>query len=296
MKPGGLGKGLGALMGEYAPETEETNEVSIHLLDPNREQARKQFEPEALNELAASIKTHGILQPILVRPSGERYAIIAGERRWRAAQMAGLNTVPVIVRDIDDQSLLEISLIENLQRTDLNPVEEAAGIRFLMTQHDLTQEEVSERLGKSRPAIANSLRLLALPTQVLEMLQNGKISAGHARAILSVKDETAQIEMAENIEKVQMSVRDAERLAKRLNEDDLPKVVSTSKIPKDVDMFEVQRLEEELRMRLGTRVKINGGMETGRIVIEFYSEDELSRLYMHLMGEEYMQSTAMPHY
>lgn len=296
MKATGLGKGLDALMGEYAPTQEETNEVSIHLLDPNREQARKKFDPEKLQELADSIRNHGIIQPILVKANGQRYSIVAGERRWRAAQLAGLSTVPIIVREYDDQAILEVSLIENLQRTDLNPVEEAMGMRFLMSQHDLTQEEVSERLGKSRPTIANSLRLLSLPEKIIEMLQNAVITPGHARAIMAVKNEADQMEMADTIERTQMSVRDAEKLAKRINDGEKPKVVSSDKIPTADDIWEVHRLEEELRLRLGTRVKISGTMKNGKIQIEFYSEDELSRLYNHLMNDEPIMTATSPHY
>ena len=211
----GLGRGLDALLGDYTqPTPEGVQELDIHLIDTNAGQPRKDFDQEKLQELADSIRQHGVVQPILLRQNGERYVIVAGERRFRAARLAGLEKVPAIVKDLDEAQVMEVALIENLQREDLNPIEEAAAIRFLMQQHDLTQEEVSKRLSKSRPAIANSLRLLTLPEPVQAYLRNGKLQAGHARALAGLQDPEAQAVLADKIVGEGLSVRAAESLAR----------------------------------------------------------------------------------
>ncbi len=223
-KMSGLGKGLGALMLENATDEMLTeNELPINEIIPNRDQPRKTFDEDALEELAQSIKQHGVLQPLLVRPipSGG-YQLVAGERRWRACRIAGLNKVPVVIKELTDTETMEIAIIENLQREDLNPIEEAEGLQALIDKCGYTQEEVAVSVGKSRPAIANSLRLLRLPQEVRDMTKNGDISAGHARALLAFDNEAMMLEAAKNIVSNKMTVRDVERLAK-IKETDEPR-------------------------------------------------------------------------
>ncbi len=275
----GLGKGLGALFNDFEHEASGTYlEVDIHSLDPNPKQPRKTFDAERLEELAASIKQHGIVQPILVRAKGERYTIVAGERRWRAAQLAELKEVPVIVRAMDDQQLLEVSLIENIQRNDLNPMEEASAIKFLMEQHDLTHEEVAERLGKSRPAITNAVRLLNLPLPVRGLVLSGELSAGHARALLAVSNPERCESMAVRIAKDGLSVRAAEALVKDVSKTKKPAGPKREISP---EMFEAQ---ERLQERFGTRVKLVGDEARGRLIIDYYSRDQLEELYQRFCG------------
>ncbi len=277
----GLGKGLDALLGEYDEAVHSgIQEVDIYSIDTNAEQPRKTFDEEKLKELAASIERHGILQPIVVRQNGSRYTIVMGERRYRAARLCGMAKVPVIVRTLEDAQAMEAALVENLQREDLNPVEEAAGIRYLMDQQDLTQEEAAERLGKSRPAVANSLRLLSLPQSVLDMLREGSIQAGHARALVSIKDEARQSELAEKIARESLSVRDAEALAK-----EKPKAAKKSKtlIERSSD---VSAAETALRESLGTKVQILGDEKKGKIIIEYYSKSDLQSIYEIITGAE----------
>ncbi len=275
----GLGKGLGALFDDFEHEATGTYlEVDIHSLDPNPKQPRKTFDAERLAELAASIKQHGIVQPILVRDRGDRYTIVAGERRWRAAQLAELKEVPVIVRVMDDQQLLEVSLIENIQRNDLNPLEEAAAIKFLMEQHDLTHEEVAERLGKSRPAITNAVRLLNLPEPVQDVVLSGELSAGHARALLTVSDPGHCEGLARRIINEGLSVRAAEALVKTSGKEKKPAGPKRTLSP---DMFEAQ---ERLQEHFGTRVKLIGDEARGRLIIDYYSRDQLEELYQRFCG------------
>lgn len=277
----GLGKGLDALLGEYDEAVHSgIQEVDIYSIDTNAEQPRKTFDEEKLKELAASIERHGILQPIVVRQNGARYTIVMGERRFRAARICGLSKVPVIVRTLEDAQAMEAALVENLQREDLNPVEEASGIRYLMEQQDLTQEEAAERLGKSRPAVANSLRLLSLPSGVLELLRGGSIQAGHARALVAIKDEAKQIELAERIVRDSLSVRDVEALAK-----DKPKTPKKEKsaIERSTDLAAA---ETAFRERLGTKVQILGNEKKGKIIIEYYSKTELQSIYDLIAGME----------
>lgn len=271
----GLGKGLGALFDDFGHEASGTYlEIDIHSLDPNPKQPRKKFDEERLAELAASIKQHGIVQPILVRERGERYTIVAGERRWRAAQLAGLVEVPVIVRVMDDQQLLEVSLIENIQRNDLNPMEEAAAIKFLMEQHDLTHEEVAERLGKSRPAISNSVRLLNLPEPVRSVVLSGELSAGHARALLAVTDPAKCESLAARIVGEGLSVRAAEALVK----DEGKAKPAPSKRSKALSP-ELAEAQERLQELFGTRVKLVGDEARGRLIIDYYTQEQLEELY-----------------
>lgn len=278
----GLGRGLDALLGDYTqPTPEGVQELDIHLIDTNAGQPRKDFDQEKLHELADSIRQHGVVQPILLRQNGERYVIVAGERRFRAARLAGLEKVPAIVKDLDEAQVMEVALIENLQREDLNPIEEAAAIRFLMQQHDLTQEEVSKRLSKSRPAIANSLRLLTLPEPVQAYLRNGKLQAGHARALAGLQDPEAQAVLADKIVGEGLSVRAAESLAREQGQ----KPPRQKKEPPATDP-DLAAAEASLREWLGTKVSIQGSSQRGRIVIEYYNAELLQGIYDLLRGGE----------
>lgn len=287
----GLGRGLDALLGDYTAQPPEgVQKADVYLIDTNADQPRKTFDEEKLQELANSIARHGMVQPIIVRPKGERYVIVAGERRFRAARLAGLTEVPVLVKALDDEQVMEVALIENLQRENLNPIEEAAAIRFLMEQHDLTQEEVAKRLAKSRPAIANSLRLLNLEEPVQELVREGKLSAGAARAIVAVKDPFSQRLLADEAVTGRLSVREVERRANLLH---------AGKLEEDRQLREGQRAaqaeprlsndlffaQEQLREHLGTRVTIAGTEERGKVTIEYFSKDALDGLYMLLMGQ-----------
>ena len=278
----GLGRGLDALLGDYTqPTPEGVQELDIHLIDTNAGQPRKDFDQEKLQELADSIRQHGVVQPILLRQNGERYVIVAGERRFRAARLAGLDQVPAIVKDLDEAQVMEVALIENLQWEDLNPIEEAAAIRFLMQQHDLTQEEVSKRLSKSRPAIANSLRLLSLPEPVQAYLRNGKLQAGHARALAGLQDPEAQAVLADKIVGEGLSVRAAESLAREQGQ----KPPRQKKEPPATDP-DLAAAEASLREWLGTKVSIQGSSQRGRIVIEYYNAELLQGIYDLLRGGE----------
>ena len=278
----GLGRGLDALLGDYTqPTPEGVQQVDIRRIDTNAGQPRKDFDQEKLQELADSIRQHGVVQPILLRQNGERYVIVAGERRFRAARLAGLEKVPAIVKDLDEAQVMEVALIENLQREDLNPIEEAAAIRFLMQQHDLTQEEVSKRLSKSRPAIANSLRLLSLPEPVQAYLRNGKLQAGHARALAGLQDPEAQAVLADKIVGEGLSVRAAESLAREQGQ----KPPRQKKEPPATDP-DLAAAEASLREWLGTKVSIQGSSQRGRIVIEYYNAELLQGIYDLLRGGE----------
>ena len=278
----GLGRGLDALLGDYTqPTPEGVQQVDIRRIDTNAGQPRKDFDQEKLQELADSIRQHGVVQPILLRQNGERYVIVAGERRFRAARLAGLEKVPAIVKDLDEAQVMEVALIENLQREDLNPIEEAAAIRFLMQQHDLTQEEVSRRLSKSRPAIANSLRLLSLPEPVQAYLRNGKLQAGHARALAGLQDPEAQAVLADKIVGEGLSVRAAESLAREQGQ----KPPRQKKEPPATDP-DLAAAEASLREWLGTKVSIQGSSQRGRIIIEYYNAELLQGIYDLLRGGE----------
>ena len=283
-----LGKGLEALLGNVtnaAPaEPGENREsvcvLSINQIDPNPYQPRQEFDEAEMQELADSIALHGVIQPILVTPHGQgRYTLVAGERRWRASRKAGLSEIPAIVRPMDDRALREIALIENLQRVNLNPVEEAESISLLMQEYGLTQENVSERVGKSRSAVANALRLLSLPPAVLQMVRDGKLSSGHARAVLSVPGEDRQLAFAEEIVKQGYSVREAEKRAKLLKEES-----ARPQKKKGVLDLHLRSAQEELQQRLGTKVEFTGTPEKGKISISYFSPYELERLYALLGG------------
>ncbi len=283
----GLGRGLGALLGEdvvaeAAQEAEQAKQAQqapadavrmlpIHLIDPNLEQPRRRFDEAALNELAASIRAVGVLQPIIVSPNGERYTIIAGERRYRASRLAEMEEIPAIVRDWDNQKRLEAALIENLQRDDLNPLEEAMGVRRLMDEAGLTQEKVAERLGKSRPAVANLLRLLNLPDSVKQLLVDGKLSAGHARALVTV-DARRQVQLANLTVQQGWSVRQLERICAQPVKEETRK----PRVPKDAQIGELESMAREL---FGTRVRLDGTTESGRITLFYYNADDLQRIW-----------------
>lgn len=269
-----LGKGLNALFTEDPVEnTQEIKEVDIYYIQPDKNQPRKTFEKDSLNELAESIKRNGILQPILVREEKpDTYTIIAGERRWRAAKLAGLKTIPVIIKNLTDVQMMEVSLIENLQREDLNPIEEAIAYERLQKEFNKTQEEISEIVGKSRSAITNSLRLLQLDKEIRNYVEEKIISPGHARAILSVEDSKKRILITKMIIDKNMNVRQAEELAKKMNEPELPEKRVEKKQP------EVIELESKLQKQIGTKVKMTYSKGKGKIVISYYNNDDLDRI------------------
>ena len=278
-KKQGLGKGLGALLGDAAlqPQNEGSLSLPISQVQPGLNQPRKRFEPEALAELAESVRQYGVIQPLTVRRlSSGYYQIIAGERRWRAAKEAGLAEVPVTVIEADDKKVMELGLIENLQREDLNPMEEAKGYEVLMKEHGLTQEDVAQRMGKSRPAIANTLRLLALPDAVQYMLEEGTLSAGHARTLLGLSKADAQKKLAQKIVAEGLSVRQTEALVKRLSAEadetpDKPKAEDPLKIYRDA-------AAKELSQRWGRKVSIVKGAKKGKLELEFYNDEDLTLL------------------
>ena len=273
--PKGLGRGLDSLIPNASSGNEEITSLPLQKVEPNPLQPRKIFDEEELEALSQSISQHGIIQPLTVR-KGENgfYQIIAGERRWRAARMAGLENVPVTVIEADDKTVLELALIENLQRQDLNPMEEAMGYKQLMEEHGLTQEEVAQRVDKSRPAVANALRLLNLPASICQMVASGELSAGHARALLVLKGQGQQELAAQKIQILSLSVRQAETLCKNMaKEKPLPKV----KDPLEVDY--VAECEKELSKHMNRGVKIVRGKRKGRVELEFYGDDDLQRLY-----------------
>ena len=277
LKKGGLGKGLDAIFLENDSEDAESAvTLKISEIEPNRDQPRRDFNEESLRELADSIAIHGVLQPLLVRPLPDGgYQLVAGERRWRASRMAGLFEVPVIIREMSDSEMMQISMIENLQRENLNPVEEALGYKALQDNYGLTQEEISRTVGKSRPVVANALRLLNLAQPILDMLRDGKITTGHARALLSINDEEDQLRMAEQIEKNDLTVRDIEKAAKKLNVDSSP----AKKEIRHTRASFFDEVELALNEHLSRRVKVvNGKDNSGVIEIEFYSEEDLGEL------------------
>ncbi|MBQ4258963.1 MAG: ParB/RepB/Spo0J family partition protein [Lachnospiraceae bacterium] len=291
----GLGKGLDSLIpnmvGEVKPKTnapgktvepapEEAKKpdsvVKITKVEPNRKQPRKNFDEDALQELADSIKQFGLLQPILVQDRKDHYEIIAGERRWRAAKLAGLKEVPVIIRDYSEQEIAEISLIENIQREDLNPIEEAQAYKRLLTEFHMKQDEVAERVSKSRTAITNSVRLLKLCDAVQEMVIDDKISTGHARALLAIEDKDEQYNIAQRVFDEKMSVREVEKLVKNLNKPAKPK-----KVDENTTLTAIyQDLEEKMKQKLSTKVSIKPkGDGSGKIEIEFYNHEDLDRIF-----------------
>ena len=281
----GLGKGLGALMGDFAVETPTSKSpyqmLPIHKVEPNPGQPRQDFDPEELQSLADSIAVHGVVQPLTVREvAGGYYQIIAGERRWRAARIAELREIPAVIIEADDKKVMELALIENLQRQDLNPVEEAMGYQTLMQDYGLTQEDAAKQVGKSRPAVANALRLLNLPEKVLEMLRNGQLSAGHARAVLSLKTAKMQEQAAQKIAALGLSVRQAELLCKNMGKEPVPEKEPTLAVDY------VAECEKSLSKHLGRGVKIVNGKRKGRFELEFYGQDDLQILLDALMKLE----------
>ena len=278
-KQKGLGKGLDALFGDLQEAELEkgtgTQLLPLQKLEPNPLQPRKNFDPEELDALADSIRQHGLIQPITVRrmPSGF-YQIIAGERRWRACRQAGVEEVAVLILEADDRKAMELALIENLQRSDLDPIEEARGYQELMNQYGMTQEQAAQSVGKSRPAVANALRLLSLSEPVLALVAEGKLSAGHARAILAIKDANQQLALAQRVIALSLSVRQTETLAKRM-----AKPAEKKPQTPEVRVDYVAECEKELTQRLGRRVRIVSGKRKGRVELEYYGEDDLQALY-----------------
>ncbi len=276
-KPKGLGKGLEAIFLENVTKVEEQErqELKISEVEPNRAQARKEFDEDMLLELAESIAAHGVIQPILVRPMPNgAYQIVAGERRWRASRMAGKNTIPAVVKDMEDKECAEISLIENLQRADLNPVEEAKGYKALMDEYDFTQEQVAKVVFKSRPYITNSLRLLNLPEKLLQMLSDLDITVGHARALLPLEDKEKMYEIAQKIKENKLSVRDVENIVKKLLEGKKPRLPKS----KNRSVF-FDEVEIALRDTLGRKIHVkNKNKKSGVLEIEFYDEEDLRNI------------------
>lgn len=288
MKPG-LGRGLDSLLKVYDSENEEINsnqsvtkydmrhgdveKIDINKIYTNPNQPRKTFDKESLNELAESIKLHGLIQPIVVNQMPDGYMIIAGERRYRASKICGLKEIDAIVKNYTNKQIAEISIIENLQREDLNPVEVAKGIKKLMDEYGLTQEKVAERLGKSRSAIANSLRILSLYPEVLELVEKGKVSFGHAKILVAVTDYALQLMLAKKIAKDKLTVRDLEKEVDAILGNKKKK-----KLPK-LPSEELQDFISELQRKLGTKVNVIGNDKKGRIYIDYYSQDDLDRLY-----------------
>lgn len=279
-KKGGLGKGLDALfMDNETVESGGVVTLRLSQIEPNRDQPRKIFSEEALNELADSIREHGVLQPLLVRPlPGGSYQLVAGERRWRASRMAGLQEVPVVIREMDEEQAMEIALIENLQREDLNAIEEATGYKQLMERYGMTQEQVAKRVGKSRPAIANALRLLNLPQKVMDMVGEGEVSPGHARALLAFDDQDRIVEIAQKVKTGKYSVRDIERMAKNQDE----KKEKAAKAPEEPawggkSAF-LTEMEIAMSMEMGRKVRIIPNGEGGTLQIQFWDEEDLKSL------------------
>jgi len=282
MKPKGLGKGLGALIADAEREISETQkdflEIDVNLIDVCKSQPRKNFDQEKLTELADSIKIHGVIQPLILNKKGTRYSIIAGERRYRAARMAGLSRVPAVIKEVEARDVLQLSIIENIQREDLNPMEEANAIAMLMNEYSFTQEKVAEGIGRSRSAVANILRLLLLPPAVVAYVESGELSAGHARALLPLRDETRIRAAAEYVLEHQLSVRDAEQYVKRLLSPEQP----TAK-PAAAPSPELALAEKELSEAMETRIRLAGSPKRGKLIIEYYSREQLDQIYAFLL-------------
>lgn len=288
----GLGRGLGSLLGIFDSKEELENnntplsdkksvvsdknlntvEIEISLIDNNKEQPRKNFDPTALKELSDSIKHYGVIQPILVAPNGDRYTIVAGERRFRASKLAGLKKIPAVVREYTKQEVQEISLLENIQREDLNPIETARAMQELLENYNWTQDVLAERLGKSRPVIANYVRLLSLCPEVIEMIESGKLSAGHARCLVVVTDPAIQLKLAKEAVSKRITVRDMEKAVKELSS---PK----QKKQKESLSVEMRDFVNTMQKKFSTKVNIIGNNKKGRIYIDYYSADDLDRIY-----------------
>ncbi len=290
-KKGGLGKGLGAIFIENENESDNSPvTLRISEIEPNKSQPRREFDENALAELAQSISQHGVLQPLLVRPIADGgYQIVAGERRWRASRMAGLNEVPVVIRELTDLETTEIALIENLQREDLTPIEEAFGFKKLIEEYGMSQEDISKIVGKSRPAIANALRLLSLPSEIIDLINSGKLSAGHGRTLLGLKSQEDMLKCAKVCLENDISVRHLENIVKKINSETENNNVSretSKKKPKRLSYYD--EVELSLKEHLGRRVTVNGdSKEKGTLEIEFYSKEDLFAL-AQLLGKNIM--------
>ena len=277
-KKNGLGKGLDALFIDNSTEdVKSAVKLNINDIEPKRDQPRKTFDEAALSELADSIALHGVIQPLLVRPiSDGGYQLIAGERRWRASRLAGLTEVPVVIREMTDSEAMELALIENLQREDLNPIEEAEGYKLLMDTYSLTQEQAAERVGKSRPAVANAMRLLALPSEVLDLIKEGRISSGHGRTLLGLNDKSMMLKLCKEIEEKQISVRQLESIIKTLNNPKKDKDEKPKKVKRDPYFDEC---ELAIRQELGRKATINVNKgNKGTLEIEFFSKEDLQSI------------------
>ena len=276
---GGLGIGLSALFDDNTTDSAASQTLRLSEIEPNRSQPRKKFDDESISALADSIKRHGILQPLLVRPYGSGYQIVAGERRWRAARMLGMTEVPVQIREFSDSESMQIALIENLQRENLNPIEEAQAYKRLLNEFHLKQDEVAERVSKSRTAVTNSMRLLKLCDEVQQMVVNEMITTGHARALLSIEDPEEQYMIAQKVFDEKMSVREVEKLVKNLHKPEKPKKAEN----KSLEVI-YQNIEEKLKESLGTKVSISSKENgAGKIQIEFYDHDDLDRLMEYII-------------
>ncbi|MDI9499104.1 MAG: ParB/RepB/Spo0J family partition protein [Bacillota bacterium] len=280
-KAKGLGRGLGALLGSEvvpAADTRAVIEISIHDISPNRDQPRKNFDEKKLEELASSIRENGVIQPLIVTHQDGGYRIVAGERRWRAARLAGLDTVPVIVRELSDAEILQQALIENIQRQDLNPIETAEALERLQAQYQMTQEKLSTSVGMSRPALANTLRLLQLGEKLQNHVRDGVLSQGHARALLALPDEEARERCADYIIEKELSVRNTEKLVRRLLKEPQTRPAAADDSAVQQRRLEIARVEERLARALGTRVNLSDRGGRGRIVVEYYSLEDLDRI------------------
>lgn len=279
-----LGRGLSALIPDISTEIDKKDIITIDLKNiyPNQDQPRRVFDEEKIKILSESIKNYGVLQPIVLKPDDKgKYMIIAGERRYRASKLARKSDIPAVIKDIPMKDIMEIALIENLQREELNPIEEALAYRSLIKNYEVTQEEISEAVGKSRPHITNTLRLLNLPQKIMDMIDQGQITAGHGKALLRVNDENLQLELANKVIAEELSVRATEALAKKICEDNIKEVPKKSK-EKDVFIVDV---EEKLRNIFGTKVNISKGKKKGKIEIEYYNEDDLNNIVSMLLEE-----------
>jgi len=286
-KPRGLGKGLNAIIGadvvSEVIDRPRAVEIPVDRLSPNPFQPRRSFTEEGLEQLADSIRHHGILQPIVVRPSGDGYQLIAGERRWRAAQIAGLQRIPAVVRELDDPGMVQVALIENLQREDLNPIEEASAYRRLMDEFNMTQEQLSSAIGRSRPAIANAVRLLNLPEAIQKAVEERRLSEGHARCLLSISNQGDQLKVAAEIIANGLNVRQAEELVKGTTQNVSRETIRKRASEEDPNAV---RLTQRLGERLGTRVKLSGSVSKGKLEIEYYSAEDLDRILEIILGGE----------
>ena len=279
-----LGRGLSALIPDISTEIDKKDIITIDLKNiyPNQDQPRRVFDEEKIKILSESIKNYGVLQPIVLKPDDKgKYMIIAGERRYRASKLARKSDIPAVIKDIPMKDIMEIALIENLQREELNPIEEALAYRSLIKNYEVTQEEISEAVGKSRPHITNTLRLLNLPQKIMDMIDQGQITAGHGKALLRVNDENLQLELANKVIAEELSVRATEALAKKIGEDNIKEVPKKSK-EKDVFIVDV---EEKLRNIFGTKVNISKGKKKGKIEIEYYNEDDLNNIVSMLLED-----------